>query len=424
MKLEKLEGSEVLITVLKEGKEYKELREGVLKKFKNTKIDGFRKGHAPLDVIEKTFEKDINEALINEVLKNEYSKLLKDENIRPMSDLQLSNLEINKDLLKLEFKLAVFPEFELPQYTGLDVKLEEVSVSDEEIEKQLELLVNRSKKFEGTDKEVAENGDIAVINFEGFVDGIAFQGGKAENHKLELGSKSFIDTFEEQIVGHKVGDEFDVNVKFPEQYHSEELKGKEALFKVKLNSLEVAVLPELNDEFAKLNGADSLEDLKNTLKANILSGKENNAKNDKLNTILLKLEEATTMDVPSIAVESEIDNQLSRFDQQLQMQGMNLNLYLEQTGNTIEKMREDLRERATKGIKTSLILTKISEKENISVSQEEFSQELDKVASMYGMDVNTLNAELEKSGSVDKFYNQISSQLFFTKMHVYLLENN
>ena len=239
MKIEKLANSELSLEFERNGKEYEELRNTVLAKFKNVKVDGFRKGHVPADVIEKTFADDIRNEIIDEVLREDYTKFLESKEYRPVSELQITNLVYNKDELKVEAKVAIFPEFELTQYKGLNVELEEVSVTDEEVNEEIKKMLERAKTFVKAEREVAELGDVAIIDFEGFVDGVAFDGGKAEGHRLELGSKTFIDNFEEQIVGHKIGEEFDVNVNFPEAYHSEELKGKPAVFKIKLNALEV-----------------------------------------------------------------------------------------------------------------------------------------------------------------------------------------
>ncbi|WP_156300515.1 trigger factor [Streptobacillus canis] len=424
MKLEKLAGSEVAFEILKKGQEYKALRESILSKFKNVKVDGFRKGHVPADVIEKTFKSEIRDELINEVLKTEYTALIREEKVRPVADLQIVSLDYNEEQLKMSLKVAVFPEFELPKYKGLEIKAEEVTVTDEEVDNEINRMVQRAKKFEKTEREEAKLGDIAIINFEGFVDGVAFDGGKAENHRLELGSKTFIDTFEEQIVGKKVGEEFEVNVKFPEEYHAENLKGKESVFKVKLNGLEEAITPELNDEFAKASGSDTVEDLKNAIKGNILSNKENQATNARLQKIVETITESTTMEVPAITVDQEVNAQIERFAQTLQMQGMNLETYLQMTGQTVDKMREDLRERAEKGVKSSFILSKIAEVEGIEVTEAEFDAELERVAGMYGMTVDQLTVELQKTDGVNRFFGQINSQLFFAKVNEFLLENN
>ena len=424
MKKEVLNGSEVAFEIVKDGEEYSKLRKEVLSKFKNVKVDGFRKGHVPEDVIEKTFADDIRDEILNRVIREEYAEVLKDKSFRPVSELQITDLKLEKDSLKVNLKVAVFPEFDLPEYKGLNIELEKVEVSDEDVSSQLDKMASRAKKYEKTIREEAKNGDIATIDFEGFVDGVAFEGGKAEGHKLELGSKTFIDNFEEQIIGHKVGEEFEVNVKFPEEYHAENLKGKPAVFKIKLHSLEEIVLPELNDDFAKENGADTLEDLKTNVRANLLVEKENQAKNVKLSKIVEKIVDGVNLEVPEILVEQDIDANISQFVQQLQMQGMNLESYLSMTGQTIEKMREDLRANAIKGIKTSFVLSKIGETEDIKVSDEDIENELKNIASMYGMDVEAIKSELEKSGELGRYIGRINSQLFFGKINQFLLENN
>ena len=400
------------------------MKKEVLSKFKNVKVDGFRKGHVPEDVIEKTFADDIRDEILNRVIREEYAEVLKDKSFKPVSELQITDLKLEKDSLKVNLKVAVFPEFDLPEYKGLNIELEKVEVSDEDVSSQLDKMLSRAKKYEKTIREEAKNGDIATIDFEGFVDGVAFEGGKAEGHKLELGSKTFIDNFEEQIIGHKVGEEFEVNVKFPEEYHAENLKGKPAVFKIKLHSLEEIVLPELNDDFAKENGADTLEDLKTNVRANLLVEKENQAKNVKLSKIVEKIVDGVNLEVPEILVEQDIDANIAQFVQQLQMQGMNLESYLSMTGQTVEKMREDLRTNAIKGIKTSFVLSKIGETEDIKVSDEDIENELKNIGAMYGMDSETIKSELEKSGELGRYIGRINSQLFFGKINEFLLENN
>lgn len=424
MKIEKLANSELSLEFERNGKEYEELRNTVLAKFKNVKVDGFRKGHVPADVIEKTFADDIRNEIIDEVLREDYTKFLESKEYRPVSELQITNLVYNKDELKVEAKVAIFPEFELPQYKGLNVELEEVSVTDEEVNEEIKKMLERAKTFVKAEREVAELGDVAIIDFEGFVDGVAFDGGKAEGHRLELGSKTFIDNFEEQIVGHKIGEEFDVNVNFPEAYHSEELKGKPAVFKIKLNALEVPKLPELDEEFAKGMGYASVQELKDSVKGNVLSSKESKAKEAKLDKVVEQVVNATEVEVPSILVEKDIDNYLGGFANQLKMQGMTFEQFLSMSGNTLEKMRESLRENSTKSVKSGFVFSKIADVEGITVTDEEFNHELGHVASMYGMTVQGLEEELAKANGLDRFREQITSQLFFAKMNEFLLNNN
>lgn len=424
MKLEKLTNGELQIEILKEGNELKELKKEVLAKFKNVKVDGFRKGHVPEDVIEKEFSEDIKSELLNSILNKSYVEILKDESIKIAGDLSVIELVYEKELIKIVGKLPLFPEFEVPKYKDLGIEEEKATVSDEELESEIEKMLNSSEKFEKSDKESVENGDIAVIDFEGFVDGEAFQGGKAENYKLKIGSKSFIDNFEDQIIGHKVGEEFDVNVNFPEEYHSEALKGKPAVFKIKLNSIEVSVKPELNDEFAKTLGSDTVEDLKNTLKGRLLSNKESKAKRDKLAKILDTLSNTANFEVSPVLVENEIHRQIDGFANQLRMQGANLEDYLKMTNNTIEKMHEDLKPNAEKSVKVSFILSKISEIEGLKVEKEEFEAELNKIASMYGMTVEQLNSELDKANTRRDYYVQIESGIMSNKINNFLAENN
>lgn len=424
MKVEKINGSEIKFEVVVEGIELSEIRKLVLKKFKNVKVDGFRKGHVPQDVIEKTFEADIRDEVVNEILKKEYVNYIVENKIKPLTDLEMLKFEYNKDKVELTFKVSVFPDFEIGEYKNLSVELKNVEVTDEDVEKEINKSLQNAKTYVKADRDVAENNDIAIIDFEGFVDGVTFEGGKAENHRLELGSKTFIDTFEEQIVGKKVGDEFDVVVTFPEEYHAENLKGKNAIFKVKLNSLEISKLPELNDEFAKTLGMDTLEDLRSSVKGNLLSNREVEAKREKLSKIVELIANKVECDIPSRLVDMEVDNNLEMFNQQLQMQGINLDAYLKMINKSLDDMRKDLEETAKKGIKNTFVLQKIAEIENITVTKDEIEKELNRIAAMYGMTYDDLVKELEKSNGVERFYSKVSNELFFGKINDYLLENN
>lgn len=424
MKIEKLENSEVKFEILKEGEELKKIKKEVLSKFKDVKVDGFRKGHVPEDVILKNFEKEIRDELLNFVLREAYEKMLEDGSFKQASDFMITKFEYNKDKLDLEVKVAIVPEFEMPKYKGLNIEKKEASVNDEEVTLELDRLVNQYKNFEKSDKEVAELGDVAVIDFEGFVDGVAFENGKSENYKLELGSKSFIDTFEEQIVGHKVGEEFEINVNFPEEYHSENLKGKPAMFKIKLNAIEVLNKPELNDDFAKKVGSESIEELKNNIKGRLLSNKEASLERERLNEIVEKIALEVEFPISEILVHNEIHRQIDAFSNQLRMQGATLEDYLKMTNNSIEKMHEDLREGATKAVKISFLLSRIIELENIKVEESEINEELSKRAAMYGMTLEQLNKELGSQEAVYNFQAQVENNLMATKINKFLMENN
>ena len=298
------------------------------------------------------------------------------------------------------------------QYKGLEVEKENFEVTDEKVNEEIEgMRKNASKLKEVPENEEAKNDDVVNINFEGFVDGVAFDGGKAEGYDLTLGSHSFIDTFEDQIVGHKKNDEFDVNVKFPEAYHAENLKGKPALFKVKVNSIKRKEEAELNDDLAKELGFDSVDDMRAKTRENITKREEARVENEFKNKIIEKVVDGTNVEAPRALVDREIEFQINRFAQQLQMQGINLSQYFQMTGQTIDKMREDSREMAEKSVKTELVLSEISKVENITVTDEEVDNEFEVMATMYGMDKESMLNEVKKSGNYQRFADEAKYRL-------------
>lgn len=422
--LELLEKSSAKATIELKGEEFKKVRESIVNEFKNAKIDGFRKGHAPLDVIEKTFGDKINEELFNYVLNSEIKKMVEEKELEVLGQISVENHSLTNDELKVEIAFELKPKFELPKYKELGIKEETEEITDEKVEEYLKSIVEREKKLEKSDKKVAENNDTVNINFEGFVDGEAFEGGKAENYNLKLGSHSFIDTFEDQIVGHSVDEEFDVNVVFPEEYHAENLKGKPALFKVKLNSIQVEKLPTVDDKFAKSKGYDTLADYKNSLKAQLELNSENQAKDKKYQEIADKLVETTEMELPVNIVKSEVENQKNALAQQLSMQGLDLKKYLELSGKTEEEFEKDVEDRAQKVVKYNLIIGKIAEIEGIKVEKEEIEKELEKMAAMYKMTLDQLREELQKAKMLENYINQIAGSIFMTKVKEFLVKNN
>lgn len=426
MKVEKKENGLLNLVLDIKGDEFTVAKNNVLATLKDKKVDGFRPGKVPADVLEKTFAREIEEKLLNQFLSKEYTELLKNNEIKPVSQLLLDKVELKKDSLYAEFSLAVEPEFELPKYTGLNIEENEVTVTEEEVDNQLKSMVeNAKKKVELGNDAVAELGHEAVINFEGFVEGVAFEGGKSENYPLVLGTKSFIDTFEDQIVGHKAGDEFEVNVKFPEEYHAENLKGKDAVFKVKLNKLSKFEKSELNDEFAKENGAENIEDLKNKIKDALLEQKKLAAKNEKLDKIFKELRENTNLEIVDIVVNEEVNNELNMLANQLQQSGLNIQQYFQMLGKTPEEVIEDMKPRAKENAKLRFILSKIAEVEKLTdVSEEELNAEFEKVASYYGQDVKTIKEELSKNNSLDRFEFDLKNRIINDKLMNFLYTNN
>ena len=412
MAVKKLDETTYEVSAVREGEEFKHLKEHVLVHFKDAKVDGFRPGHVPANVIEKNFKKEIDGEILNHIISDEYQKAVAENELKPIADIKLEKYEIQADKAEVVFTIPVLPSFELGQYKGLEVEKENFEVTDEKVNEEIEgMRKNASKLKEVAEDEEAKNDDVVNINFEGFVDGVAFDGGKAEGYDLTLGSHSFIDTFEEQIVGHKKNDEFDVNVKFPEAYHAENLKGKPALFKVKVNSIKRKEEAELNDDLAKELGFESIDDMRAKTRENITKREEARVENEFKNKIIEKVVDGTNVEAPRALVDREIEFQINRFAQQLQMQGINLSQYFQMTGQTIDKMREDSREMAEKSVKTELVLSEISKVENITVTDEEVDNEFEVMATMYGMDKATMLDEVKKSGNYQRFVDEAKYRL-------------
>ena len=400
------------VSATRSGEELKNLKKHVLVHFKDAKVDGFRKGHVPADVLEKKFKKEIEGEILNHIISEEYRKAVEENNLSPIADIKLEKYEDNEDNVEVVFTIPVLPEITLGDYKSVKVEKEALDVNDEKVNAEIEIMrSNAGKLKEVADDEAAKDKDVANINFEGFVDGEAFDGGKAEGFDLTLGSKSFIDTFEDQIIGHKKGDEFDVNVTFPEEYHAENLKGKPAVFKIKLNSIKRKEEAELNEDLAKELGYDSVEDLKAKTKENLTKREETRIENEHKGKVVDAVVEGVNFEIPEAIVEREIQFQINRFAQQLQMQGMSLNHYFEMTGQNIEKMRESIKESAEKSVKRDLVLNEIAKAEKVEATEEEVNAELDRTALMYGMDREGLIAEVRKSGNYARFIDDIKYQI-------------
>ena len=400
------------VSATRSGEELKHLKKHVLVHFKDAKVDGFRKGHVPADVLEKKFKKEIEGEILNHIISEEYRKAVEENNLSPIADIKLEKYENNEDNVEVVFTIPVLPEIPLGDYKSVKVEKEALDVNDEKVNAEIEIMrSNAGKLKEVADDEAAQDKDVTNINFEGFIDGEAFDGGKAEGFDLTLGSKSFIDTFEDQIIGHKKGDEFDVNVTFPEEYHAENLKGKPAVFKVKVNSIKRKEEAELNEDLAKELGYDSVEDLKAKTKENLIKREETRIENEYKGKVVDAVVDGVNFEIPEAIVEREIQFQINRFAQQLQMQGMSLNQYFEMTGQNIEKMRESIKESAEKSVKRDLVLNEIAKVEKVEATEEEVNTELDRTALMYGMDREGLIAEVRKSGNYARFIDDIKYQI-------------
>ncbi|WXR62221.1 trigger factor [Peptostreptococcaceae bacterium AGR-M142] len=394
-------------------KAYKKLR-------KKINIPGFRKGKAPKKIIELNYGKEIfYDEAINESFPSVYKKSIEALNLDPVAQPAIEDvkgLEEGKDI-ELTISVVVKPDVKLGEYKGLKVEKTKVEVKEEQINAELQKMQEQSSRLVTVEDRAIKTDDIAVIDFEGFVDGVAFEGGKGENHNLTIGSNSFIPGFEEQLIGKNSGEEVEVNVTFPEEYHAENLKGKEAVFKVKINEIKFKEMPELDDEFAKdVSEFDSLEELKNDIKTKLEEdAKKAEEKEDKNKVIDLVCENAE-VEIPKEMVETEVNGMLRDFDMQLRYQGLDLDNYLKFTNSTIDALKEQMSEDASKRVKTNLVLEAISKEENVEVSENDMEEYLVEMSKMYNMELDKLKETIkdtDKDGMKDSLLIRKTIDLVF-----------
>lgn len=375
-----------------------EFEKGVEKAYRKNvgkiNIQGFRKGKAPRKIIERYYGAEIfYEDAVNIVLPDAYDNAVKENNIFPVDQPEIDikgEIEKGKDIT-FTAKVTVKPEFELGEYKGVKAQKVTSRVLKKDIEAELEKKREMNSRMVPVEDRPVEKDDVANIDFEGFCDGVPFDGGKGEGFDLTIGSGQFIPGFEEQLIGKNIGDDVDVNVTFPEEYHAEELKGKPALFKVKINSIKVKELPELDDEFAKdVSEFDTLEDLKKDIKENLSKAGKENAAHKTEENVINAVCDATEIDIPDAMINSQIDKMLRDFDMNMRYQGLNLEQYLKYTGMTVDKMREQFKDDAAKNVKTSLVLEKICEAEGIDASEDEINKEYESMAESNGMKIEDI----------------------------------
>jgi trigger factor len=388
---EKQEGNEGVLTFQVSAEEFNKALDKAFKKVvKDVQIPGFRKGKIPRGLFEKRFGVEaLYQDAVDFVLPTAYMKAVEEADIEPIDqpEIDIDQIEKGKPLI-FTAKVMVKPEVRLGEYKGLEVENEEVEVTDEDVMHDLEHQRERHAELVIKEEGEIEEGDTAVIDFEGFIDGEPFEGGKAENHSLEIGSGQFIPGFEDQLIGKKSGEELEINVTFPEDYHAKEFASKDATFKVNIHEVKSKELPELDDEFAKDidDEVETLEELKNKTKEQLLEQRKQNAKNKKRETLIEKASENAEVDIPEVMIENELDQMVQEFEQRLQMQGMTLEMYSQFSGQDKDELKEQMREDAEKRVKTSLTLDAIVEAEGLEASDEDVEKELDKMAEMYGTD--------------------------------------
>ncbi|WP_341202351.1 trigger factor [Planomicrobium okeanokoites] len=411
-KWEKQEGNTGTLTVEVPAEEVNAGLDKAFKKVvKEINVPGFRKGKMPRQMFEKRFgAESLYQDALDFILPDAYANAVEEAGINPVDrpEIDIETIEKGQPLV-FTAKVTVKPEVELGEYKGLEVSKPETEVTDEEIEEKLKENQERFAELAVKEDEAIVEGDTAVIDFEGFVDGEAFEGGAGNDYSLEIGSNSFIPGFEEQLVGVKSGEEKDVEVTFPEEYHAAELAGKAATFKVKVNEVKAKVLPELNDEFAKEIDAEvsSLDELRTKMKEAAAAEKASNADAAVRDELVQKAAENATIDIPQAMIDSEMDRMMQDFEQRLTQQGMNLELYFQFSGQDEAALREQMKGDAETRVRVSLTLEAIAKAENMEVTSEDIDKELEKMSGQFNMDIEQIKAAL---GGTEMLENDIRMQ--------------
>ena len=394
LQVEKMEKNMAKLTIEVSAEDLEKAMQSAYQKAKGRiSIPGFRKGKAPRKMIEQMYGKGIFlEDAVNALIPEHYSKALSECELEIVSQPQIdvTQMEPGKALI-FTAEVAVKPEVTLGEYKGVEVPKAEIEVTEEEIEASLKREQEKNSRTITVEDRAAEEGDIVTIDFEGFVDGDAFEGGKGEAYPLTLGSHTFIPGFEEQLVGAKTGDHVEVNVTFPEEYQAKELAGKAAVFQCDVKKIEAKELPELNDDFAKdVSEFDTLAEYKEDVKKNLTESKEKEALRAKEDAAIEKIIENAEMEIPEAMIDTQCRQMMDDFGRRMQSQGLSMEQYFQFTGQTAEKMMEDMKPQALKRIQTRLVLEKIVEVENIQPTEEEVNEEISKMAARYKMEADQL----------------------------------
>lgn len=422
VQVENLEHNMAKLTINVSAEELEKALDSAYKKQKGQiSVPGFRKGKVPRAMIEKMYGAGVfYEDAANILMQQTYPSAIDESGVdivsRPTVDVV--QIEKGKEFIYTA-EVAVRPEVTLGKYMGVTVTKIDTTVTDEEVDAELENQRNKNARtVTVTDRPVAE-GDTAVIDFEGFVDGVAFEGGKGENHPLEIGSHTFIDTFEDQLVGKNTGDEVEVNVTFPEKYQAEDLAGKPATFKVKINEIKTKELPELDDEFAQdAAGVDTLAEYKEELKKNLTEKKETEAKKTKEDEAIKKIIDKSKMDIPEAMINTQCETMVEEFAQRIAQSGLTMEQYLQFSGMTVDQLKEQVRPEALTRIQSSLVLEQIAKDENIEVTDADVDAEVEKMAKAYGMEPDKLK---EYMGDAEK--ESMKKDIAITKAVDFIMDN-
>ena len=401
VQVEKLEKNMAKLTVEVSAEDFKAAIKKAFNKNKNRfSIPGFRKGKAPQAMIEKMYGEGVfYEDAADEAINASYAEAMKESGLDIVSRPEVTIEKIGKDEPFVYSALvAVKPEVTLGQYKGVEVEKADASVSAEDVEAELKKVQEQNARLLTVEDRGVEDGDQTVIDFEGFVDGKGFEGGKAEDYPLTIGSHSFIDTFEEQLIGKKTGEECEVNVTFPTEYHAADLAGKPATFKVTVKEIKVKELPELNDEFAsEVSEFDTLDEYKKDVEKKLAEKKEIEANSKNEDAVVAKVVENASMEIPEKMIDAQAENMVQDMARRMQSQGLSLDMYLKYTGMTVEQMKEQARPDAEKRIRTRLVLEAVAKAENIQISDEKVDEEVAKMAEAYKMEVEKLKSYMSES---------------------------
>lgn len=392
--VENLEKNMAKLTIEVGAEEFEKALETAYQKNKNKiNVQGFRKGKAPRSVIEKMYGAGVfYEDAANELIPGAYEEAAKESGLEIVSrpEIDVTQIEKGKPFI-FTAQVALKPEVTLGKYKGVEVDKTEVSVTDEEVAAELDRVREQNSRLITVDDRAVQDGDIAVIDYEGFTDGVAFEGGKGENHSLTIGSHSFIDTFEEQLIGKGIGEETEVHVTFPTEYHAPELAGKPAVFKVKINEIKVKELPALDDDFAQdVSEFDTLEEYQADVKATLLKNKEKTAKSAKEDAVVNAIIADAKMEIPDAMVDTTVRQMAEEFAQRIQSQGLSVDQYFKFTGMNANSFMENLRPQAVKRIQSRLVLEAVAKAEGIEATEEEINKEFENMAKMYQMEPDKL----------------------------------
>lgn len=389
--LEKLENNMIGFEFSVTPEEFeKAVQKAYKKNVKKINLPGFRQGKAPRMIIEKTYGKEVfYEDAINFVLPDAYDKAVEENNIKPVAqpeiDLKDENVDPTKEIV-FTAKVVVRPEFELGDYKGVKVEKAVYTTSDQDVDDEIEKIRERNSRLVPVEDRAIQADDITNIDFDGSVDGVSFEGGKGENFDLTIGSGQFIPGFEDQLLGKNVDEEIEVSVTFPEEYHSEELSGKAAIFKVKINSVKVKELPEIDDDLAMdVSEFDTLDEYKADIKSKLDKANEDKSKFETEQNVVDVVCDNTEIDIPEAMIDAQVDTMIRDMDMQMRQQGLELEMYMKYTGQTVDGIREQQKPEAVKRVKTTLVLEKVAEVENVEVTDEDVENEYKKISEDNGM---------------------------------------